>query len=562
MFGMMPTPVLFAVCLCATAAGDRASTRPAYDLLIRNGMIYDGSGGEPYAGAVAIQGDTIAAVGALADTVGRTEIDAGGLAIAPGFINMLSWSNESLILDGRSQSDIRQGVTLEVLGEGNSMGPWNEAMKRNARERQDEERFEIDWTTLGEYLERLARRGISPNVASFVGASTLRTHEIGYDDHRATPAQLERMCKLAAAAMEEGAVGVSSALIYTPGAFADMQELVALARVAARYDGLYISHIRGEGDHLLEAFDEFMIIVREAKVRGEIYHLKAGAGNWEKFDQVLAGIEAARAQGLQVTADMYTYNASSTGLDAVMPPWVQEGGHAAWVARLKDPKVRERLRKELDLPGPKGATSMEAAKNVLFTGFRREALRGLNGKTLAEVAAQRGRSPEDTAMDLVIEDDSRVGVVMFSMSEENVRKGIARPWVSFCSDSASVAAEGAFLKRNPHPRAYGSFARLLGKYVREEKLVSLPEAIRRLTALPAANLKIAQRGKLAQGYFADVVVFYPAPIQDHATFDKPHQYATGVRHVFVNGVQVLEDGEHTGAKPGRVVYGPGRTPRR
>jgi N-acyl-D-amino-acid deacylase len=533
------------------------STLPIPDVLITNAMIYDGSGGEPYLGAVAIRGDTIAAVGKSATTQARVQIDAGGLAVTPGFINMLSWANESLIADGRSQSDIRQGVTLEVLGEGNSMGPLNDAMKRNMRERQDDQPYDVNWTTLGEYLDQLTKRGISPNVTSFVGASTLRIHEIGYENRRPTADELNRMCKLVEQAMEEGAVGVSSALIYTPGAFADTAELTALARTAARYDGLYISHIRGEGDHLLEAFDEFLTIVKQAKVRGEIYHLKAGAGNWEKFDVVLRRINEARAAGIPVTADMYTYNASSTGLDAVMPTWVREGGHSAWVARLKDPQVRERLRKEIDLPGPKG-NSAEAAKNVLLTGFRNEKLRWMTGKTLAEIAGQRGTSPEDTVMDLIIEDDSRVGVVMFSMSEANVRKGIMQPWVSFCSDSGSIAPEGAFLNRNPHPRAYGSFARLLGKYVRDEKLIPLPEAIRRLTSLPAANLKIERRGRLAPGYFADVVVFDPAAIRDNATFEKPHQYATGVKHVFVNGVQVLKDGEHTGATPGRVVYGPGR----
>jgi N-acyl-D-amino-acid deacylase len=529
-----------------------------YDLVIRDATVYDGSGEKPYAGAIAINGDTIAVVGPLKDARGRREIDAAGLAVAPGFINMLSWSNESLIRDGRSQSDIRQGVTLEVLGEGSSMGPWNERMKKNFRERQDGEgRYEIRWTTLGEYLDHLARRGVSPNIASFVGAATVRIHEIGYENRRPTPDELDRMRNLVRQAMQEGAVGVSSALIYSPGAYAETDELVELAKVGAEFGGLYISHIRGEGDHLLEALNEFLTIVRKSGGRGEIYHLKAGWGNWPKFDVAIQRIEAARAEGLQVTADMYTYHASATGLDAVMPPWVQEGGQKAWAERMKDPQVRQRLAGEMDLPG-KLADGTGEGSRVVLTGFRNPVLRPLAGKTLAEVAAMRGKTPQETAMDLVIEDDSRVGVVMFSMSEDNVRKGLRLPWVSFCSDSASMSAEGSFLKSTPHPRAYGSFARLLGKYVRDEKLVPLEEAVRRLTSLPAENLRIQNRGRLAPGFYADVVVFDPAGIEDRATFERPHQYAVGVRHVFVNGVQVLKNGEHTGAKPGRVVHGPGK----
>ncbi len=538
--------------LLVLIASGGCSAADRYDVLIRNGMIYDGSGAEPVRGAVGIRGDRIAAVGELAGARGRVEIDAGGSAVAPGFINMLSWANESLIHDGRSQSDIRQGVTLEVLGEGSSMGPWNEAMKWAQRESQGDIKYKIEWTTLGEYLRWLERRGISTNVASFVGTATVRMHELGSVDRKPTAAELERMCALVRQAMEEGAVGVSSALIYPPGAFADTDELVALAKVAAEYDGMYISHIRGEGEHLLEALDEFLTIVRRAGVRGEIYHLKAGWGAWDKFDEVLRRIEAARAEGLHVTADMYPYEASATSLSTVLPLWAQDGGRRACLERLRDPATRERIRKEIEINA--GGTRM------MLNSFGREACRPLVGKTLAEVAAMRGKSPEDTAIDLLIE-NGHVGIVNFGISEENIRKGLRRPWVSICSDAASVAAEGIFLKRTPHPRTYGSFARFLGKYVREEKVATLPEAIRRLTSLPAENLKIERRGRLATGYFADVVIFDPATIQDHATFTQPHQYATGVRHVFVNGVPVLRNGEHTGAKPGRAVYGPGRRSR-
>lgn len=534
-------------------------------LVIRNGMIHDGSGQAPYPGHVLIEGDTITAVGPSIDARGQVEIDAGGLAVAPGFINMLSWANESLIHDGRSQSDIRQGVTLEVLGEGSSMGPWNDAMKKEERNLQGDIRYDIEWTTLGEFLDYLAGRGISCNVASFVGATSVRVHEIGYADRAPTPAELERMCGLVRQAMAEGAVGVSSSLIYTPAFFAKTDELIALARTAGEHGGLYISHIRNEGDNIMAALDEFLAIAREAKVRSEIYHLKAsGRANWHKIDAVFERIEAARDAGLAITADMYTYHASSTGLDSVMPPWVQEGGHRAWVERLKDPAIRERVKCEMSIPTTawdNGWLSAGSPENILLVGFRSERLKPLAGQTLAEIAAARGRSPEDTAMDLVIEDDSRVGASFFSMSEDNIRKEIRRPWVSFCSDSGSLATEGVFLKSQPHPRAYGTFARLLGRYVRDEKLIPLQEAVRRLTLLPAENLRIQRRGRLAPGYFADVVVFDPDKVQDHATFKQPHQYATGMVHVFVNGVQVLKEGEHTGAKPGRVVRGPGWQPK-
>ena len=532
-----------------------------HDLLIRNGTLYDGNGGAPLVGDVAISGDTITEIGAV-DGRARQTIDADGLAVAPGFINMMCWANASLIHDGRSQSDIRQGVTLEILGEGWSMGPLNDELKAYMRERQGDIRYDIEWTTLREYLEFLVRRGVSCNVASFVGAGGVRANVLGFADRRPNGEELARMEALVRQAMAEGAVGLSAALIYAPDSYADTAELIALARAAAEYDGRFAAHLRSEGETFLEALDEFLTIVRQAGIRGEIYHLKAsGRGNWPKLATVIERVEAARAAGLPVTADMYTYHASSTGLDAMMPGWVQEGGHRAWVERLRDPAVRERLRREIALPSADWENSYheagDAAK-VLCVSFKNDALKPLTGKSLAEIAALRGADPIDTAMDLVIEDDSRVGCVYFTMSEENVRRQIGLPWVSFCSDSASLAPEGVFLRSNPHPRAYGSFARLLGKYTRDEGLIPLAEAVRRLAALPADNLRLDRRGRLLPGHFADVVIFDPATVQDHATFDKPHQYATGVRDVLVNGVAVLRDGEHTGATPGRVIDGPGR----
>ena len=532
-----------------------------YDLIIRNGLIYDGSGGDPFMGDIAIQGDKIVAIGNLGRAKGKVEINAQGLAVAPGFINMLSWATDSLIEDGRSQSDLRQGVTLEVMGEGDSMGPLNHAMKKGVLDAQGDIKFKVTWTTLGEYLEFLVHRGVSCNVASFFGATTARVHEIGYTDRPPTAKELERMQHLVRQAMEEGAMGVASALIYTPAFYAKTDELIALAKVAAEYDGMYISHLRSEGNDFLGALDEFLRIAGEANIRAEIYHLKAaGSANWGKLDGVIAKIEAARQSGLKITADMYPYTAGATGLDAVMPPWVQEGGYEAWAGRLKDPAVRERLRHEMVTPSDKWENFYLAAgspEKILLVGFRNDKLKPLTGKTLGEVARMRGTSPVDTAMDLVIEDGSRVGTIYFLMSEENVRKEIALPWVSFDSDAGSIAPEGVFLKSNPHPRTYGTFARLLGKYVREEKIISLPEAVRRLTSLPAANLKLDRRGWLKTGYYADVVVFDPGKIEDHATYEKPHQYATGVVHVLVNGLPVIKDGEHTSAKPGQVVRGPG-----
>ena len=523
-----------------------------YDVVVRNGLIYDGSGGPPYRGDVAIVGDRIAAVGDVTSD-GRVEIDVKGLAVSSGFTNMLSWANVSLIHDGRSQSDIRQGVTLEVLGENFSMGPLNDAMRAEMVELQGDIKYDVAWTTLGEYLEHLERQGVSCNVTSFVGSEGVRIHELGHENRPPTASELERMRGLVRVAMAEGAVGLSSALIYAPASYAQTDELIALAEVVGEVDGLYISHIRSEGDAIFEALDEFFTICREAHVRGEIYHLKlSGKPNWDKIDRVIATIEAQQKAGLPVTADMYTYTASSTGLDATLPGWVHEGGHKAMVARLKDPSLRAHLIDEITR-----YKEVDAAEDTILVGFKNPALKPLIGKSLAEVAALRGQSPQETVIDLIAEDDSRVQAVFFSMPEDNVRRQIALPWVAFDSDAGSYATEGLFLKNSTHPRAYGTFARLLGRYVRDERIIPLEEAVRRLTSFPAANLKIEGRGRLAAGYFADVVVFDPATIQDHATYNDPHQYATGVAHVFVNGVQVLRDGEHTGAKPGRVVRGPG-----
>lgn len=545
-------------CLMFVAA---CAFRPKYDVLIRNGTVYDGSGSAPFVGDVAIKGDTIAAIGSLGGERAKTEIDAKGLAVAPGFVNMLSWATESLIQDGRSQSDIRQGVTLEVFGEGWSMGPWNDAMKKEVLERQGDIKFEIKWTTLGEYLDYIVSRGISPNVASFVGATTVRIHTIGYEDRPATAEEMEKMRALVRQAMEEGALGVGSSLIYAPAFYAKTDELIELSKVASQYGGMYISHMRSEGNRLLETIDELITIARSAAIPAEIYHLKAaGQSNWNKLEDAIKKIEAARAEGLRITADMYTYTAGATGLDAAMPPWVQEGGLKAWIERLKDPTIRERVKKEMSTPTDQWENLYLASgspKNILLVGFKNEALKPLTGKTLEEVAAMRSKSPQEVAMDLVIEDNSRVGTVYFLMSEDNVKRQLTLPWVSLGSDAGSLAPEGVFLKTNPHPRAYGNVARLLGKYVREEKVIPLEEAVRRLTSLPAGHLKADRRGFLKPGYFADLAIFDPARIQDHATFEKPHQYATGMVHVFVNGTPVLKNGEHTGAKPGRVVRGPG-----
>ncbi|SEH10795.1 N-acyl-D-amino-acid deacylase [Sphingopyxis sp. YR583] len=535
------------------------AAKPAYDLIIRGGTIYDGSGKAPVVGDVAIKDDRIVAVGKV-DGTAKTEVTAKGMAVAPGFINMLSWATESLIADPKSQSDIRQGVTLEVMGEGWSMGPMNATMKRLETERQGDIKYPIEWTSLGDYFNWLEKRGVSTNIASFVGAATVRVHELGEGDVDPDPEQLARMRTLVKQAMNDGAMGVGSSIIYAPGSYAETDELVALTSEAAKCGGMYISHMRSEGDRIEEAVDELIDISRRSGAPAEIYHLKmAGRSNWGKLDTIVKKIEDARAEGLKITTDMYTYTAGATGLDAAMPTWVQAGGLEKWIERLKDPAIRARVAAEMKQPGNNWENLYfgAGADKMILSGFKNDALKPLTGKTLAEVAAMRGKSPEETAMDLVVEDGSRVGTVYFLMSEDNVRKQIQLPWMSFGSDAASQAAEGVFLKSGAHPRTYGNFSRLLGRYVRDEKLISLEQAVYRLTTLPASNLGIKDRGALKPGYYADVVVFDPATIGDRSTFEKPHQYSVGMRDVFVNGVGVLRNGEHSGATPGRAVRGAG-----
>jgi N-acyl-D-amino-acid deacylase len=545
--------------LCWVASAAAAAVYA--DVIIRGGTVYEGTGKPARVADVAIKGDRILAVGNLHGRTARQTIDATGLAVSPGFINMLSWATTSLIIDPKSQSDIRQGVTLEVMGEGDSMGPWNDAMKADDLKHQGDEKYSIEWTTLGQYLEYLERRHVATNVASFVGATTARIHELGYADRAPTPAELARMQELVRQAMREGALGVGSSIIYAPASYSTTGELKALAQAAAESGGGYISHMRSEGNRLLEGIDEVIEIARATHQHAEIYHFKAsGESNWPKMDAAIALIEAARTAGLDVSADMYTYTAGATGLDAANPPWVQEGGLDAWIARLKDPATRARVLRDMRNPKPNWENLLLDAGSpdrVLLVGFKNEQLKPLTGKTLAEVAGMRGKSPEETALDLIVEDGSRVGTVYFLMSEDNVVKQLKLPWVSLGSDEESLAPEGVFLKHNPHPRAYGNVARFLGRYVREQHVTTLEDAIRRLTGLPAQNLRLKERGRLAAGYYADVVVFDADKIIDHATFDKPHQYSTGVVDVFVNGQQVLKDGEHTGALPGRVVRGPG-----
>jgi N-acyl-D-amino-acid deacylase len=506
-------------------------------------------------------GDRIAAIGALSSARADVELDAGGLAVTPGFINSLSWATESLLLDPCAESDVRQGVTLEVFGEGSSMGPITPAMKLEMLARQGQRRFDIEWATLGEYLELLERRGTVPNVASFVGAATVRVHELGHANRCASAPELRRMCELVRAAMREGALGVGSALIYAPGAYADTAELTALARSAALHGGGYITHLRSESNGVLAALEEALGIAADTRAHTEVYHLKvAGRANWHRLDEVLARIEAARARGLDVSANVYPYTAAATGFDAAMPPWTQEGGQEAWLARLRDPAVRTRVIAEMARPGENWENLYAAAgspENVLLTGFRNDALRRYCGLTLGDVARARSRSPEETIVDLVLEDQSRMIAAYFVMSEENLRRQLALPWVSLCSDEEALAPRGAFLTRHPHPRAYGAFARFLGHYVRTEHVTTLSEAVRRLTSLPAQNFRLVDRGRIAPGYFADLVVFDPAEVADHATYAEPHRFATGVSHVLVNGEIVLRDGEMTGARPGRVVRGPG-----
>ena len=557
--------VLAAAAGAAFVLTQHASTRaqPAtYDVIIRGGTVYDGTGAPGRVHDVAVRGDRIAAVGDLSSSTARLVVEARGLAVAPGFINMLSWSTESLLADGRSQGEIRQGVTTEIFGEGSSMGPLNEAMKKRMVENMGDIKYEITWSTLSEYLAELERRGVSPNVASFVGATTIREHVIGLEDRRPTPAQLDEMRALVASEMQAGALGVGSSLIYAPAFYATTAELIELCKVAAKYGGKYISHIRSEGNRLVEAVEELIRISAEARIPAEIYHLKAaGAANWPKMDRVIAMIEAARRKGMRITADMYTYTAGATGLDAAMPPWVLDGGYDAAYKRLSDPGTRKKIAHAIRTPSPDWENLYLAAGSpdrVLLVEFKSEALKPLTGRTLAEVAKLRGEDPVETIMNLVLEDRSRVGTVYFMMSEDNIRKQIRLPWVSFGSDAASMAPEPPFTRSSAHPRAYGNFARLLGRYTRDERIIPLQEAVRRLTGLPAKNLELDGRGFLEPGMFADVVVFDPGTIADRATFERPHQYAVGMRHVFVNGTQVLKDGEHTGARPGRALRGPGR----
>jgi N-acyl-D-amino-acid deacylase len=548
--------------LASSAATAPRHAAPDYSVLIRGGTIYDGSGDAGYVGDVGIRGDRIVYVGAHAPGRAARTVDAAGKAVSPGFINMLSWANEDLIADGRGMSDTVQGVTLEVMGEGESMGPWTPEMKRLAVKRQSDIRYPIRWTTLGQYLEWLTRKGVTPNVASFVGAGTVRAHELGEKDVDPSPAQLARMRTLVRQAMKEGAVGVGSSLIYAPDNFADTPELIALATEAGKCGGMYISHIRDEANKLLEAIDELVEISRKSGAPAEIYHYKqAGKKNWGKIDAAIARVNEARAAGLKITADMYTYPASSTGFDAAFPLWMQDGGLEAWIERLRDPKARARAFAEMRRPDADDTADLvlNDPDKVLLVGFKTDKLKPLTGKTLGEVARQRGKPPGEVAADLIVEDGTRIQVVYFEMNEDNVRREVGLPWMSFGSDGGSQAPEGVFLKSSTHPRAYGNFARVLGKYVRDEKAATLPDAIRRLSALPATNLALKQRGWLKPGYYADVVVFDPATIRDNATFEKPQQLASGVEDVFVNGVQVLKDGKHTGAKPGRFVRGPGWT---
>jgi N-acyl-D-amino-acid deacylase len=548
------TAALLALGGCATSASN-----PAYDVVVRGGEIYDGSGGVPFVGDVAIKGERVVAVGRVAGR-GASEIDAAGQAVAPGFVNMLSWATDGLIADGRALSELKQGVTLEVMGEGSSMGPWSDAMKANEKARQGDIKFDIAWTSLDQYLSHVVARGIAPNVASLVGAETVRTHVLGEGDVDPTPAQLEQMKGLVKTAMEDGALGVGASLIYAPGSYAETDEIAALATEAGRCGGVYMAHMRSEADRLLEAVDETIEISRRSGAPAEIWHLKAaGRGNWAKEDAAVARIEAARARGQRISADMYTYTAGSTGLDAAMPTWVQAGGREAWIARLKDPATRTRVLAEMrdEHPSFENLYRHAGAEGTLLVGFRNPALKGLTGQTLAAVARARGVSPEDAAIDLVIEDGSRVQVVYFLMSEDNVRKQTALPWMSFASDAGAQAPEGAFLASSTHPRAYGNFARLLGKYVREDKALTLAEAVRKLSVLPARNLGLHDRGVLAPGRYADVVVFDPKTIADKGTYESPKQFAVGVSQVLVNGKLALKDGEPTGAATGQVVRGQG-----
>ncbi|HEU4995603.1 MAG TPA: D-aminoacylase [Gemmatimonadaceae bacterium] len=555
-------PVL-TLTLCVAALSTAVAQPENFDTIIRGGIVYDGSGSPGARSDVGIRRDRVVAVRDLSAATATTVIDASGMAVAPGFVNMLSWSTESLLVDGRSQGEIRQGVTTQIFGEGSSMGPLNDAMKKRMVEQMGDLKFDITWTTLSEYLQELERRGVSQNVASFLGATTVREHVIGLADRKPTASELEAMRDIVRREMEAGALGIGSSLIYAPAFYASTDELIELCKVAAKYHGKYISHIRSEGNRLVEAVDELIRISRDAKIPAEIYHLKAaGEANWSKMPRVIAMIEQARRSGLRITADMYTYTAGATGLDASMPPWVLDGGYEEAFKRLRDPEIRKKIASAIRTPSRDWENLFLAAgapDRVLLVEFKSEALKPLTGQTLAEAARMRGEDPIDTIMNLVLEDRSRVGTVYFMMSEENLNRQIRLPWVSFGSDAASMAPEPPFTKSSAHPRAYGNFARVLSKYVREDKALTLAEAIHRMSGLPATNLELDQRGFLRPGMFADVVIFDPATIADRATFEKPHQYAVGMRDVIVNGVAVLRNGEHTNARPGRALWGRGKT---
>ena len=558
-----------AVILMSTIASALIGQQPSpfasaaeFDVIIRAGTVYDGTGDEPKQVDVAIRGDRIVGMGDFLAAHANTIVDANGLVVAPGFINMLSWSTESLIEDGRSQSEIRQGVTTEIMGEGESMGPVNDRIREHMLREQKDIHYEIKWSTLAEYLRYLEARGVSCNVASFIGATTIREYVIGFEDKAPTAQQLDQMRELVRKEMEAGALGIGTSLIYPPAFYAKTDELIELCKVAAKYQGKYISHMRSEGSRLLEALDELIRISRQAGIPAEVYHIKAaGQQNWSKIDKLLSRIEAARKEGLRIAANMYTYIAAGTGLDACLPPWTEDGGYPALFKRLRDPGTRAKIAAQVNTPTDEWENLYLAAgspDHILLVGFKSDKLKPLTGKSLAEVAKMRRKDPVETIMELIAEDESRIDTIYFLMSEENIKKEIKKPWISFGSDEASQAPEGVFLKSNPHPRAYGNFARVLGKYVRDEKVIPLKEAIHKLSGLPATNLGLDHRGFIKEGMSADLVVFDPATIADRATFEKPHQYAVGMKHVFVNGVQVLKNGEHTGAKPGRALWGPGK----
>ena len=549
-------------CLNVSLTFSQGKASNDFDVIIRGGTVYDGTGSAPYRADVGIKGDVVTRIGDLSRAKAATVVDATGMAVSPGFINMLSWSVDTLIVDGRSMGELKQGVTTQIFGEGDSMGPLNERTKKQAQDDQGDLKYDIKWATLSEYLQFLEKKGVSQNVASFIGATTIRRYVIGDEDKQPTPAQMQQMRDLVRTEMEHGALGIGTSLIYPPAFYAKTDELIEMCKVAAEYKGKYISHMRSEGNQLIQAVEELLRISREARIPAEIYHLKAaGKDNWSKMDQVLAMVEKARKSGLKITADMYTYPAGSTGLDASLPPWAEDGGYPALFKRIQDPETRKKILAEIRTPTDKWENLYLAAGSpdkVLLVGFKNDKLKPLTGKTLGEVARMRGTDPENTILDLILEDQSRIGTVYFLMSEDNIKKQIKYPWVSFGSDAESQAPEGVFLKSSTHPRAYGNFARLLGKYVRDEKVITLQDAIRRLSSLPATNLGLDRRGFLKKGYFADVVIFDPKTIADKATFEQPQQYAVGIRDVFVNGVQELKNGDHTGKFSGRALWGPGK----